>query len=376
MANKGTRGIFGPLVDKDNYIFNITITNAIGEYIFNKEKIKSFLEFEFENREIDFRSQTDHIYKLLLTFKKINYDDRELFYFSFKNVTDFSRYKTVFEELYDSLTMKTIELDTAISEKDEAYRLLKEKDDELLHQMNFAKDIQQEMFPEHKESFNNYNLMTKYLPANLVSGDIILVWSNDDIHLDTIIADVTGHGVPSAFITMVLKMSIENISKKENDPAKIITMLNEDIYSILSNAAIFVTLLYTRLNTETGEIQSINCGHPAPLIIKKDGRIEQSNANGIMLGVVEKIEFDVIYSKTEDDDTICLITDGITEASNYNGKFFEDIFYKLLSENTHLNSVELADKIINELHNFTEHRSAQDDISLVVIKKNTPVNLQ
>ncbi len=68
-------------------------------------------------------------------------------------------------------------------------------------------------------------------------------------------------------------------------------------------------------------------------------------------------------------DILVFYSDGITEASNREGKFFGTGRLKdLLAANTHLTSAELADRILEEVQEFMQGGAITDDRTLVVMK--------
>ena len=68
-------------------------------------------------------------------------------------------------------------------------------------------------------------------------------------------------------------------------------------------------------------------------------------------------------------DILLFYSDGITEASNRDGKFFGgDRLKSLLAANTHLSSTELADRILEEVQEYTQGGAITDDRTLVVMK--------
>ena len=232
LSNDKMRSLFGELVEVDNDLESLNILNSQSKNIFSNDIINSYFDFDFENREVTHIRDDGFVFHFLLSVKRVSTPDDNYIFLSFKNVTDFVSYKNIFEELYDSLSQKTIELDNVINEKEKAYKLLKQKDDEMLRQLNLAKEVQKSIFPEQNEIFNKYSIYSKSKAASIVSGDFFYIWKSEDRFIDCIIADVTGHGVPSALITMMLKMSLQTRVVESNIPEEILTSLNNDMLMV------------------------------------------------------------------------------------------------------------------------------------------------
>lgn len=368
-ANKKAVSFFGNKIKEGLKLSELPFYNSVKENIFKEDYIKSYFEFNFENRELTYRGEEGYLFHFLLSSSKIVIHEKNYFFLSFKNITDFISYRNIFEELYNSLSTKTIELDNVLSEKERTYKLLKMKDDEMLRQLNLAKEVQRGLFPELNRTSKNYQISTKMLPASTISGDMIVFNERSENIIDIIMADVTGHGIPAALITMLLKMSLQAASSRFDDPIYILDLVNKDMHTVLSSSAIFATLLYTRINLATGEILSVNCGHPSPIILRADGRIEKDEIGGMLLGVVENLDFNIYNLKISKGDSLILITDGLTEASDEKDIFFEDKFIDFISKNPELNPDAVINESIARLHKHTGKPELQDDISIVCIKK-------
>ncbi|HOV12989.1 MAG TPA: SpoIIE family protein phosphatase [Spirochaetota bacterium] len=370
LSNKKMKELFGNLATEGQYLDDVVILSSTSQNIFGKALINSYFEFEFENREVTHSRKDGFTFHFLLSVKKVIIHDVNYLFLSFKNVTDFVSYKNIFEELYDSLSQKTIELDNVISEKEKAYKLLKQKDDEMLRQLNLANEVQKSIFPEHNELFNKYSIYSKSKAASIVSGDFFYIWKSDDRFVDFIIADVTGHGVPSALITMMLKMSLQTRIVEYSKPELVLEALNSDMHGVLSNAMIFVTLQFSRIDTHTGEVHIINCGHTPPILLKKSGELKELDINGMMLGVVNDLDFGTLDIKMEDEDLLILITDGITEAQNPKGEFYGNYFYEKLKSISNESPEVIIDETFLGLYRFTQKDDFNDDVTMICVKKN------
>ncbi len=347
----------------------INFLNPNSENIFISPLFDTYFDFDFENREITYEKNKDFTATFLLSSKKIILDDKPYLYLSFKNISDMVSFKKIFEELYDSLSFKTIELDHVISEKEKAYKLLKQKDDEMLRQLFLAREVQEGIFPEINETIKGYEIASLSKAASIVSGDLLTILDSDEQYLDFVIADVTGHGVPSALITMMLKMSFQMRIEEVRDPGLIVEAVNNDMNKILSSATIFVTLMFARLEYSTGLVHIMDCGHTPPIIIRKDKTVERPDINGMMLGVIEEIDYGKATLQINPGDMIIFLTDGIIEAQDSNSVFYEDQFVEHLSKINEKPSSVVIDEALKAVYSFTDKEELNDDATIFCIKR-------
>ncbi len=113
-------------------------------------------------------------------------------------------------------------------------------------------------------------------------------------------------------------------------------------------------------------------GHCPVLLLRND--IAQSvKPSGIGLGISEvdhfKVHLEEVTIDLEENDTIVLYTDGITEAKNENlDDFGEKYFTEILLENRNNIVDEISKKVIQEVTMFSHNHSQYDDITLVILK--------
>ena len=118
---------------------------------------------------------------------------------------------------------------------EEKSRQLEEAKKKITDSIEFSSLIQRAFLPEDSEIRRFYkDFFIHWEPKDIVGGDIYQFLVDEDSSLLFII-DCTGHGVPGAFMTMVVKTTLENIVNKENfdNPAKILQKLSHTIKSIL-----------------------------------------------------------------------------------------------------------------------------------------------
>ena len=295
--------------------------------------------------------------------------------FSFKNITNFVYNVDIFEQLYDKMSTLTIKLDKSIHEKDEANKELKKRDLEMQQQLLLAQDIQKKLFPSIRTLFGNYEIASKITPASQVSGDLVFFFERDQTHIDIITADITGHGIPAALITMLLRTSLQNAINAKHKPSQVLKDINNDLYDIFSNAGVFVTIMYCQIDILSDEITIFNCGHPAPFHLhSKKSIFEQNDVGGMMLGVTEELEFKQQFFHLDIGDFLFIITDGVTEATNADGIFFEKTFHESLIDisknHADFSPIQAIRFLLSKLNeHINVPKSYSDDVTIICIKK-------
>src|ERR1700736_4796962 len=87
----------------------------------------------------------------------------------------------------------------------------------------------------------------------------------------------------------------------------------------------FVTLFYGILNTHTGVLEYCNAGHNAPYAFSPDGQVRALKERcGPMLGLFAGFQYPSRSTELKSGEGVLMFTDGVTEARNRNGEFYEE----------------------------------------------------
>ena len=86
----------------------------------------------------------------------------------------------------------------------------------------------------------------------------------------------------------------------------------------------FATLFYGILNTSTGMLEYANAGHNPPYLLSPDGTLRAlTDLSGPMLGVFDGLRYLTQSTAVQPGEGLLVYTDGVTEARDSTGAFFE-----------------------------------------------------
>jgi sigma-B regulation protein RsbU (phosphoserine phosphatase) len=146
-----------------------------------------------------------------------------------------------------------------------------------------------------------------------------------------------------------------------------IARLNEHLFANIP-ANRLITLFYGELDLAAGVIRYVNAGHNPPVLLRKNGSMEQLSATAVALGIVANAEVEAITTPLEPGDRLLLYTDGITEASNSaDEEYGEERLHALLSERRELNGGELIDALLADVLAFCGRVRPRDDMTLLLL---------
>ncbi len=251
---------------------------------------------------------------------------------------------------------------------EERTRTIQEQSQELEKQIMIAKKIQLSLLPEDVPKINGANLSFRYQPMMGVGGDFIdFDYKNGD-DLLLFICDVSGHGVPAAFLATMVKMSLQDCYELKLSPAESLKKIHRALQGKLSGH--FLSAIYCHINLQDGIMTSANAGHLPILKVGLSGTYEFINSRGRIICEAFPTNSEEVTTKLEIGDKIILYIDGITEArSNKSQEMFGDSKLIEISLNYHKDSSSnLCNKIYDSVLAFTGNSQSQftDDITILV----------
>jgi sigma-B regulation protein RsbU (phosphoserine phosphatase) len=200
----------------------------------------------------------------------------------------------------------------------EAQRRLVAIDQEL----KTARAIQTAILPRDLPELPGVDLAARYVPMTAVGGDFYDVLKIDGRRLGILVADVSGHGVPAALIASMVKVAISSQADHADDPGRVLRGVNQILCGSLAQQ--FVTAAYVFIDLEARRLTGATAGHPPVLLWSAgDGRVVELGASGILMGHFPDAKYTPVEHPIADGDRIVLYTDGIIEATNRQGEFFD-----------------------------------------------------
>lgn len=251
---------------------------------------------------------------------------------------------------------------------------LLEKQKHIEEDLIAAAAIQRSLLPQSQTEMNKMNVSWSCIPCEQVGGDIFNVIRFDDEHMIFYILDVSGHGVPSAMITVSVSQqlhqhnSIFGLFNTPNllSPKEILKSLDKEFP--IERFDKFFTIFYMVLNTKTGKICYSNAGHPPGIILHPDREMELLQNGGTVIGINESFPFEEDERYMVRGDKIILYTDGVIEYQNSEEELFgAKRFYDLLEKIKHEPISIIIDKVCSALREFGNGTSPADDVSIMAI---------
>jgi sigma-B regulation protein RsbU (phosphoserine phosphatase) len=211
------------------------------------------------------------------------------------------------------------------------------------------------------------DIAARILSARQVCGDLYDFLSYGTQQLGVALGDVSGKGSAAALYGAVATGILRSLSPHKLQPAELLRQLNQ----LVSDRRVegrYMTFCFATWQKGRRILRVANAGQTQPLLWK-DGHVEQLKLSGFPIGIFDDATYDEWSVKLSKGDILVFYSDGLTEASNREGKFFgSSRLIAVLEKHTQLSSSDLADRMLEEVQEFTEGGAITDDRTLVVMK--------
>lgn len=239
-----------------------------------------------------------------------------------------------------------------------------------------AAGIQRTLLPGQLPEMGQLEVAWKFIPCELIGGDIFNLLPLDDHHLALYMIDVSGHGASSALVTVsvsqalhpdggyVLKQLGGAPSRRQIvAPADLLASLDEQYP--MERFDMFFTIVYGIVDVQEGTFCYAKAGHPPPILLHPMGDPEVLEAAGPIIGM-GGFAFEEKEQKINRGDKVIFYTDGIIEYENRHGEFYgNERFLRLLKEVKAQPIGTILDRVIESMLTFGGDNPPQDDISLL-----------
>ena len=238
-----------------------------------------------------------------------------------------------------------------------------------------ASEIQNNLLPEHRIRFHDYDIYGVCIPESGVGGDYFDYLRSDDKEeesLGIVLSDAASSGLPAAIQALFVSGAIRMGKSFSTKISQLISRLNTLIFETFFYER-FVTLFYCELTLSSNRlILYCNAGHCPPIHYRPEtDQFKMLGSTGGLLGLMQYQKFGVENITMHPGDVLLLYTDGITESRNKEGKMFgEDRLFDLVREYHELDPKEISLNIIESVEKFSASSKINDDKTIVVVKRN------
>jgi sigma-B regulation protein RsbU (phosphoserine phosphatase) len=237
----------------------------------------------------------------------------------------------------------------------------------LEEELAVARRIQKTLLPSHIPSPAGIEIAATTRPCSEVGGDYYDFLDFGTRGLGLAVADVSGKGVPAALILSGLQATLRAEASPKSEPEPVVARINQRLCADVGSGG-FASLLYGLLDPRDRSFRYVNAGHPAGIVVRRDGSLTRLETGGILLGVETSATYDAGHETFEPGDLLLLFSDGVTDVLNQDDEQFGDARLATLAPRlAHLPVAAVIDSIVSAVETFVGG-SLPDDLTILVAK--------
>ena len=247
----------------------------------------------------------------------------------------------------------------------------------LQEDLKAAAAIQRALLPQGPLELPHLSGASLFLPTQSVGGDIFSLQQLDPQTACAWVLDVSGHGVPSAMITVsvaqrlspqggVVSSARRSGSSRITEPKAVLAQLDADYP--MERFDRFFTIAYLVLDLERGKLTASSAGHPPPLVLRRGAAPQELTAGGTVIGLGSG-SFSQEELTLEDGDRVILYTDGLLDYEDLAGEPYGIArLAALIMRTRDLPLVSAVEKLGAELHEHGGGMAPLDDVTLLALE--------
>lgn len=270
----------------------------------------------------------------------------------------------LFKNLQKSLINHLKITNEEISQKNEELRITQER---INKEIKTVAIVQQGLLPKSLPQNSRVDIAAIYSASSTVGGDYYDCIEMSDGKLGLVMADITGHGLPAAFIMTMVKILLIYLNEQKRPLAETVSAINDMVTKHVPLST-FPSLIYGILDPEKMVFNYINAGHQPIVHTSPSAKKKIYYAKSSLLGIEAGANFALETITIEKGDKLFFYTDGIPEAMNKNKEIFGyDRIFFLFEHNAAKSPKEIIDAVLNELNLFCEGVPLVDDVTMMVL---------
>ena len=187
-------------------------------------------------------------------------------------------------------------------------------------ELSIAASIQQRLMAVTIPEVPFARISGRNLSCKEIGGDFFDAVNTEE-GLSVVLVDVSGKGVSAALLASTLQGMIYSQLSAGMGLIEIVTGVNR-FFTHKHIGEKYATLVIARVRRD-GELEYVNCGHVPPLLVCNHEVIRPSHGN-VPVGLLADATYESDHYNLHPGDRLVLVTDGVTEAENAGGDFFEN----------------------------------------------------
>jgi serine phosphatase RsbU (regulator of sigma subunit) len=240
------------------------------------------------------------------------------------------------------------------------------------HELDLAHDVQARLLPETPSGVPGIECIGFCRPAQSVGGDYYDLLPLRDGSFAVTLGDVSGKGIPAAVMMASIQTLLRSLLQRAcSDLAVMLHDLNETLY-ISSTAERYSTLFCGVISPDRRSLTFVNAGQVHPILLHADGTLDRLTESGLPVALMPEASYEQCRVPLRPGDVLVVVSDGIVEACNSEGDFWEEaevervVLAHMLARPECIKRLPAA--LCDAVDGFARGASQYDDMTVVAVR--------
>jgi phosphoserine phosphatase RsbU/P len=240
----------------------------------------------------------------------------------------------------------------------------------LAKELDQAAQIQRGLLPRSVPVVPGLDVAGHTVACRTVGGDYYDYLTYPDGRLGALVGDVAGKGMPAALLMSSLQARVQVLFEDCEDLAAKVTRLNKAV-AINCPDNRFITFFICVFDPANNRLTYTNAGHNPPLLVRRNGTVEELATGGIILGIMPKFAYQQATVPMEPGDALIMFSDGVTEATRAGDdeEFGEARLAEVVRQNLDQPAAAIMQAVSAAVAEFTQGAPPADDVTVLVARR-------
>ncbi len=246
------------------------------------------------------------------------------------------------------------------------YEELARREQRMEQDLNAAFKLQSVLLPRTVSDVIGLEIAIKTRPAREISGDLYDFFEHSNEYTLIAFGDVSGKGAAAALYGALISGLLRILAPRRRTPAQLMKSLNEALLERKVDAQ-YATLSLVLWDSRTLSFNVTSAGTLPPLLCR-NGKIIESKAEGVPIGLLEDQEYDQVNIVAQPHDLLLLYSDGVEDQLSDNDEYGRERLDKLLIANCKQTPQQIVNSIFEDLDAFRGATPLTDDQTVIAFR--------
>jgi len=248
-----------------------------------------------------------------------------------------------------------------------------EKDYADLHTAIFeAAQVHRRLCAPRLVRYGDFEIASEIFAVRHLPGDFFTV-KTTSTGVILALGDICGKGLAAGMWTTHLVGLVGAHAAVTSDPESIVAGVNRDVCGM--GSVPLASLFLGKLDSSTGRLDYCSAGHPPALLLRANGDLELLSDGGLLLGVTANAPYISGCVELRSGDVLLTYSDGVLESVNNADEEFGYTRIEAQLRRAQTNSADaVLFSVLGAVQDFAATRPLVDDMSLVIIRRDTQIH--